>query len=60
MWVKIEIIVWLIQFFFVPLHHKQIKEIMKRFKIINGKKHKAIGYTYDGKPIGWIACGEND
>ena len=24
---------------------------MKRFKIINGKKHKAIGYTYDGKPV---------
>jgi len=33
---------------------------MKKFKFFNGKKHKAIGYAYDGKPIGWIACGEND
>ena len=32
----------------------------KKYKIINGIKHKAIGYTYDGKPIGWIACGKND
>ena len=33
---------------------------MKRYKIINGIKHKAIGYTYDGKPSGWIACGNNE
>ena len=31
----------------------------KKYKIINGVKHKVIGYTYDGKPIGWIACGYN-
>jgi len=29
---------------------------MKKYKIINGVKHKVIGYTYDGKPVGWIAC----
>lgn len=33
---------------------------MKKFKMIDGVKHKAIGYTYDGKPIGWIACGKNE
>ena len=33
---------------------------MKRYKIINGIKHKAIGYTYDGKPSGWIDCGNNE
>jgi hypothetical protein len=33
---------------------------MKKYKIINGIKHKAIGYTYDGKPIGWIVCGKSD
>ena len=27
--------------------------------MINGVKHKVIGYTYDSKPVGWIACGEN-
>jgi hypothetical protein len=32
----------------------------KRYKFINGVKHKAIGYTYDGKPKGWIACGKNE
>lgn len=33
---------------------------MKKYKIIDGVRHKVIGYTYDGKPIGWIACGENE
>lgn len=33
---------------------------MKRYKYINGIKHKAVGFTYDGKPIGWIACGKNE
>jgi len=33
---------------------------MKKYKIINDIKHKAIGYTYDGKPIGWIACGKKE
>lgn len=32
----------------------------KRYKMIDGKRYKAIGYTYDGKPIGWIKCGVND
>lgn len=32
----------------------------KRYKIIDGVKHKVIGWTYDGKPSGWIACGKND
>ena len=32
----------------------------KKYKYINGVKHKAIGYTYDGKPKGWIACGKNE
>lgn len=32
----------------------------KKYKIINGKRYKTIGYTYDGKPIGWIECGIND
>lgn len=29
---------------------------MKKYKFINGIKHKAIGFNYNGKPIGWIAC----
>ena len=29
---------------------------MKKYKIINGIKHKAIGFNYNGEPIGWIAC----
>lgn len=33
---------------------------MKKYKYINGIKHKALGFTYDGKPIGWIACGNNE
>lgn len=33
---------------------------MKKYKYINGIKHKAVGFTYDGKPIGWIACGKNE
>lgn len=32
----------------------------KKYKVINGVMHKVIGYTYDGKPIGWIACGKNN
>lgn len=33
---------------------------MKKYKYINGVKHKVVGFTYDGKPIGWIACGKNE
>lgn len=33
---------------------------MKKYKYINGVKHKVIGYTYDGKPVGWIACGNKE
>jgi hypothetical protein len=33
---------------------------MKKHKHINGVKHKVIGYTYDGKPVGWIACGNKE
>jgi hypothetical protein len=33
---------------------------MKKYKDINGVKHKVIGYTYDGKPVGWIACGNKE
>lgn len=32
----------------------------RKYKIINGERYKAIGYTYDGKAIGWIKCGPND
>jgi len=32
----------------------------KKYKMINGIKHKVIGYSYDGRPIGWIACGEKE
>jgi hypothetical protein len=32
----------------------------RKCKYINGEKCKPIGYTYDGKPAGWIACGKND
>lgn len=33
---------------------------MKKYKYINGVKHKVIGYTYDGKPAGWVACGNKE
>jgi hypothetical protein len=33
---------------------------MKKYQYINGIKYKPIGYTYDGKPKGLIACGKND
>lgn len=32
---------------------------MKKFKLINGKRHKAI-YDGFGNFIGWIQCGIND
>ena len=32
----------------------------RKYKIINGERYKCIGYTYDGKPQGWIKCGYND
>lgn len=32
----------------------------RKYKIINGKRYKAIGYTYDGKVSGWVECGHND
>ena len=31
----------------------------KKYKFITDKRHKVIGYTYDGKPVGWIECGIN-
>ena len=32
----------------------------RKYQIINGKRYKAIGYGYDGKPIGWIECGDKE
>ena len=32
----------------------------RKYKMIDDKKYKVVGYTYDGKPIGWIACGDNE